>query len=137
MAENTLQAFVQKRRGALQRTQREVAERGGTPLSEGYLGQLERGFIKRPGLDHLLALARGLDVPVEDLVRAMGMLPEPDNRTHLMKEEVGHYIDNVARDLPDEDLERFRQSILENVREIDAELRRRQSPTRGSSEGDV
>ncbi len=121
MEKQTFAGYVQARRWELKLSQDGLAKAAGKPITRGYLGQLERGFIKRPGREHLAALARGLDVSVEDLVRAMGMLPGAAHETGV-DDDLPHLNDRVriglrrARtQMPDDDYERLVATIESQV----------------------
>lgn len=66
----SLASFIQRRRYELDITQEDLEERTG--LRQSYLSQLERGAIRNPRGRNLEALARGLEVSVDDLKVAMG-----------------------------------------------------------------
>ena len=47
----------------------------GKRISAGYVSRIENNLIKNPSADRLMALARGLDVPAEELfARAFGLV---------------------------------------------------------------
>jgi transcriptional regulator with XRE-family HTH domain len=60
---------VRSIREAAKRTQQEVAERGG--LDPKYMSVIENGSVS-PTLDTIRSIARGLNVPIEDLVLVEG-----------------------------------------------------------------
>jgi len=62
-------------------TQAELAERMGT--TPKFISRWEKGHVA-PNVNHRIALATALDVPLRDLLPAMGEWDEPD----LLREEV-------------------------------------------------
>lgn len=60
-------AVVQAWREALGLTLTQLAERAGRPITKGYLSQVERGKIQRPGEGHMQKLAAALGLSVSDL----------------------------------------------------------------------
>ena len=72
---STLGEFVRAARKQRRMTQEELAEAIGR--SQGYIGRLEAGYIKRPLRDTQAALASALGVTEQEIVQATGQLSEP------------------------------------------------------------
>ncbi len=89
MASWTLGPLLESLRGDT--SQAELARRIG--LSRERYGQIERGRVKWPEVDVLNALARELNVPVTDLLRAAGAaIPQTNN------EEIDWLINQMDED---------------------------------------
>lgn len=80
----SLASFIQRRRYELDITQEDLEERTG--LRQSYLSQLERGAIRNPRGRNLEALARGLEVSVDDLKIAMGYVVQVDREVRFRTE---------------------------------------------------
>lgn len=65
---------LRRRREGLGLSKKKLARRAG--LSDAYVGNLEGGAGKRPGIEAIARLARALDVSTDDLVSDLG-LPGP------------------------------------------------------------
>lgn len=104
-----LATYVQGRRAELGISQGELSRRSG--ISTGWIGRLETGTIgQNPSLETLEKLAKGLRVPVDDLVRiARGEEAKPAEEVH---EESLRRLIEITNSLPPDE----REEVLEYAR---------------------
>ena len=97
-ANETLAAFVRRVRSeknlSLTDVERQSGRRG-EKIAASYVGKIENGYNKNPGPSKLKALARGLDVPEEEMMAvAFGRTPKTESEAREQR------LLNYFRELP-------------------------------------
>lgn len=95
-----------------------LVEKGGTPLSKGYLSQLECNKIRQPGSKHMEALTKGLEIdPTILLARIFPgqeqFVGELDNKELYFLEQVSYELTLLLNDL-----ERMRVQVQTTLQKV-------------------
>ncbi len=101
-------AYIKSVRDALGLSLREVEERTGQMVKNGYLSQIEKGLINRPSPAILYQLAEVYQVPYRELLIRVGHHPPNDSDVPQLPQ--GLPLDLIGDLTPDE-----RQDLLDYV----------------------
>jgi transcriptional regulator with XRE-family HTH domain len=88
-----LATFIRERRQDLGLTQEQLGERVGEGVRQSEISRLEKGTLSMPHSDHLIALARALDVPFGELMM----------RTDLIEAYQRDQLDSLSSQLSSDD----------------------------------